>query len=371
MSSAIRDLLRPAIRDLHAYEVPKLPGIEVKLDANESPYALPEDARVELGRRLAEISVNRYPDPRTTPLRELLAREYRVDPNALLFGNGSDEIIQILISCLARPREGRDVACILFPTPTFSVFRIFATTLGVETVGVPTRDDFTLDMSAMRAALRDARPNIAFFARPNNPTGTLWSGDDVLALAGEFPDTLFVSDEAYGEYAKGSLVSSLESCPNLFIMKTLSKIGLAGLRVGFAIGDAALIAELDKARAPYNISSINQFAAHWVMSNHRDLLREQCANIVQERARVTEALARIDGLRVFPSEANLVLFRVGVAGDGGGPALWSALAERGVLIRTFGSTGPLADCLRVTLGTRDENDRFLVELSACAPASLA
>ena len=237
MSDAILGLLRPGLRDLHAYEVPAIPGIEVKLDANESPYTLPPEVQEALGRELASLPVNRYPDPQATALRALLSDEYDVSPESLLFGNGSDEIIQILISCLARPRAGAERASILFPTPTFSVFQLFATTLGVRSVGVVTADDFVLDMPAMRAALAKERPNLAFFARPNNPTGTLWSGADFLTLAAEFPGTLFVSDEAYGEYATGSLVGSLADCPNLLVMKTLSKIGLAGLRVGFAIGD--------------------------------------------------------------------------------------------------------------------------------------
>tara|TARA_R110002096_G_scaffold16898_10_gene58007 strand:+ start:18368 stop:19474 length:1107 start_codon:yes stop_codon:yes gene_type:complete len=368
MSEAILGLLRPGLRDLHAYEVPAIADIEVKLDANESPYLLPAEAQEALGRELAQLPVNRYPDPRAKALRELLSEEYQVAPESLLFGNGSDEIIQILISCLARPRPGAERASILFPTPTFSVFQIFATTLGVDSVGVATGEDFALDMAAMREALAQSQPNLAFFARPNNPTGTLWSGDDLLTLAKEFPATLFVSDEAYGEYATGSLVASLASCPNLLVMKTLSKIGLAGLRVGFAIGDPALIAELDKARAPYNISSVNQVAAHWVMSNHRELLREQCAQIVSERVGMSTALQEFSEIRVFPSEANLILFRVGEAGAGQGPKLWQELCRRGVLIRTFGSRGSLADCLRVTLGTAAENQRFLQALQAALTA---
>jgi len=358
-------LLRPALSELHAYQVPSLPGIEVKLDANESPYRLPEEVQAALGRHLAQVPMNRYPDPRAEKLRDLLAEEYGVGPETLLFGNGSDEIIQVLIACLARPRRGKERASILFPSPTFSVFGLFATTLGVDSVAVPTGEDFTLDVPAMRDALQMERPNIVFFARPNNPTGTLWRGEDVLALAGEFPDTLFVSDEAYGEYAQGSLVSSLGNVSNLLVMKTLSKIGLAGLRVGFAMGDAALIAELDKARAPYNMSTVNQAAAHWIMSHHRGMLATQCEEIVGERTRLAEALGVLPGIRVFPSDANLLLFRVGTAGKGKGPLLWQALCDRGVLIRKFGSVGPLADCLRVTLGTPEENQRFLDELGIC------
>lgn len=365
MSDPILALLRPGIRELHAYEVPAIPGIEVKLDANESPYTLPPEVRAELAAQLASVPVNRYPDPRAKALRELISEEYEVAPESLLFGNGSDEIIQILISCLARPRPGNARASIVFPTPTFSVFGLFATTLGVDSIGVATGSDFALDMVAMRDTLASERPNIAFFARPNNPTGTLWSAQDLLALASEFPDTLFVSDEAYGEYATGSVVRALSSHPNLLVMKTLSKIGLAGVRVGFAMAAPELITELDKARAPYNISSVNQHVAYWVMKNCRELLRAQCSEIVRERSKMSSALCQYEELRVFPSEANLILFRVGEAGAGGGPKLWSQLCERGVLVRTFGDTGPLADCLRVTLGSAAENERFLTDLAAC------
>ncbi len=237
------------------------------------------------------------------------------------------------------------------------MFHLFATTLGVDSIGVPTDSDFALDMEAMRSALATEKPNLAFFARPNNPTGTLWRGEDLLALAAEFPDTLFVSDEAYGEYATGSLVSALSSTPNLCVMKTLSKIGLAGLRVGFAMAAPEIIGELDKARAPYNVSSLSQAAAHWVLSNCRELLREQCREVVRERDRLHTELTSRSELRVFPSDANLILFRVECA-----ERIWQSLCEQGVLIRCFGGNGPLANCLRVTLGTRAENDRFLEAL---------
>lgn len=364
MSSPMLDLVRPEVRAMSAYQVPKPAGIEVKLDANESPYELPAELQEALAKELAQVSLNRYPDPRHTELRAVLAAEYEVAEEALIFGNGSDEIIQILVACLSRPRAGQSRSSILFPGPTFSVFRLLADVHGVASCCAPLLEDFTLDVPAVRKALQESQPNIAFFARPNNPTGTLWAGEDILQLAVEFPQTLFVSDEAYGEYATGSLVSSLPQHPNLMVMKTLSKIGLAGLRVGFAIADPALIAELNKARAPYNISALNQRAALWSLQHTRDLMRQRCAEVVGERARLSAALGATEGLRVFDSEANLILFRVGKAGAGQGPKLWARLCEQGVLIRNFGSEGPLADCLRVTIGTSLENDRFLAALAS-------
>jgi histidinol-phosphate aminotransferase len=364
MTDPILHLVRPAIAAMSAYQVPSVPGIEVKLDANESPYPLPVPLQRKLAAELSGVALHRYPDSQARELRSLLAAEYEVSGDALLFGNGSDEIIQILMATLARPREGRSKPGILYPGPTFSVFHLLADALGVESTCVPLREDFTLDMEALRSGIDEAKPNIVFFARPNNPTGTLWDGADVLALSDEFPETLFVSDEAYGEYATGSLVRELPGRMNLLIMKTLSKIGLAGLRVGFAIADESLIAELNKARAPYNLSALNQAAAVWTLTHCRQLLRDRCQEVVSERSRLAQALSEEPGLRVYDSEANLLLFRVGKAGQGAGLSLWQKLCDAGILLRKFGSEGPLADCLRVSIGTPAENDRFLAALRA-------
>ncbi len=362
MSDPIQKLVRPEIAQMSAYHVPSLPGIEVKLDANESPYNLPEKDREELARTLSKVPLNRYPDAQASELRTIIATEYEVPESGLLFGNGSDEIIQILLTTLARSREGRSRPGILYPGPTFSVFKLLADAHGVDAYCVPLDDNFTLDMSALRAGIRESQPNIVFFARPNNPTGTLWPASDVLALASEFPATLFVSDEAYGEYATGSLVKDRANHANLLIMKTLSKIGLAGVRVGFAIADPGLISELNKARAPYNISALNQAAAVWTLTHCRQRLRDQCAEVVDQRTRLASALAGEPDLRVFESEANLLMFRVGLAGEGKSLRLWQQLCDAGILLRKFGIEGALADCLRVSIGTPEENRRFLLAL---------
>ena len=362
MSDPIQALVRPEIAKMSAYHVPAIPGIEVKLDANESPYLMPEKEREALAQALAQVPLNRYPDPQASELRSILAAEYEVPEEGLLFGNGSDEIIQILLAALSAPRAGESRAGILYPGPTFSVFKLLADAHGVDAHCVPLAEDFALDMPALRAGIADKEPNIVFFARPNNPTGTLWPAADVLALASEFPATLFVSDEAYGEYATGSLVKERAGQPNLLVMKTLSKIGLAGVRVGFAIADPSLIAQLNKARAPYNISSLNQAAAVWTLTHCRQRLRDQCAEVVDQRSRLASELAGESGIRVFESEANLVMFRVGQAGEGQALRMWQGLCDAGVLIRKFGSEGALADCLRVSIGTPAENARFLSAL---------
>ena len=363
LQNKILGLVRPEISAMTAYQVPRVANIEVKLDANESPYPLSEKLQEALAAELAKVEINRYPDPQASRLRALIAEQYAIGGDSLLFGNGSDEIISLLMTTFAQPRDGQAKPSILYPGPTFSVFQLLAETLGFDTHCVPLQEDFTLNLPAVRAAIAANKPNLVFFARPNNPTGTLWEGADLITLAIEFPDVLFVSDEAYGEYARGSLVHEQKGHDNLLVMKTISKIGLAGLRIGFAIAEPSLIREINKARAPYNLSSLNQAAAVWALSHCRQLLADQCQEVVAQRARLAEALSSYPQLRVFESEANLILFRVGEKGEGGGPGLWQQLCERGVLIRKFGSEGPLGDCLRVTIGSPQENDRFLAVLA--------
>ena len=347
------------LRALSAYSVPTPSGIEVKLDANEHPYALSREAREALAAELAEVDVNRYPASDCGELRELIAGELAVDPQALVFGNGSDELISFLVAALSKPRPGADAASILYPVPTFVVFRLACLSHGARAVEVPLSPDFELDADAMNEAIERDRPNVAFFARPNNPTGTLWPRAEIARLARAHPDVLFVSDEAYDDYCGDSMVGELASMPNLAVMRTLSKIGLAGLRIGFLCAAPELVRELEKVRTPYNVGSLNQRAAVWIMRNLRDELRAQCEEVARERDAVFDELSALSGVRPFPSRANLILFRVGESGDGRAAEVWRGLCERGVLVRNLDHPGPLAGCLRVTIGTPSENRRFL------------
>jgi histidinol-phosphate aminotransferase len=374
VAALIEALVRDELRATEAYEVPHPGGITAKLDANELPWALPDAVASELGRELATVPMHRYPAPDQPELRALLAGELGLAPAQVLLGNGSDEIIQLLVCCFARPRAGQHSATIAFPSPTFTLFRAAALAAGCEPVEIPVQpeEDFALDPDALDRVVRARRPNLVFLARPNNPTGTLWPSSTVLELARAHPDVLVVSDEAYSAYAGDGMVDRLAEAPNLLVMQTLSKIGLAALRVGLLAGAPGLVAEVNKVRSPYNVGALNQRAALWLLRHHRPLLAARCAQVVRERDRVARALAALPGVRPFTSHANLVLFRIGAPGDGRATAVWEELCRRGVLVRCLDRPGPLAGCLRVTIGTPAENDAFVAGLTAAlaSPAGL-
>jgi len=357
MSDRFRELVSEPLRAMAAYEVPRPEGIRAKLDANESPFPLPPQLAEALGRELAAVELHRYPDSTCAELRDLLASDAGVSPACLSFGNGSDELITLLISAFGQPRPGEARARVLYPVPSFAVYRIGALAAGAEPVEVALDGDYQLDVAALERAMVEHRPNLVFFARPNNPTGTLWSRAAIEQLIDSHRDTLVVVDEAYIDYGADSMIDRFADLDNLIIMRTLSKIGLAGLRVGYLIARESIAAEVEKVRPPYNVGSLNQRAATWLLRNHGALIRDRCALVEREREQLRGALSAIDGVRVYDSRANLLLFYVE-----GAPGVWRALADRGVLVRKFGGTGNLACCLRVTVGTPEENALFLAAL---------
>lgn len=353
----MKDLVREELGALHRYEIPHPPGIRAKLDANENPWPLPAEVARELGAHLAEVALHRYPDGACARLRALVARDLGRAPDEIAFGNGSDELITLLVATFARPRRGAARAKIAYPWPSFVVYRIAALAHGCEPVEIPLRADFELDPEATDAALAAARANVLFLALPNNPTGTLWPRAEVIRLLERHRDVLVVADEAYLAYSGRGHLDLLAEHPNLVVMQTLSKIGMAALRVGYLTADRAVVHEIEKIRPPYNVGAVNQAAAAFLLERHRDLLAEQAARVVAERERLAAALPRVPGLTVFPSKANFILVRSENAG-----ALWQRLADRGVLVRNFDRPGPLAGCLRITVGTPDENDLLLSAL---------
>jgi histidinol-phosphate aminotransferase len=347
------------VRSLEAYSVPHPTGIEVKLDANENPFPLPSEVRHELARHLAEVELNRYPPSDGGELRELLAAECGVARDSIVFGNGSDEIIHLLCATFAEPRPRAAVASVLFPTPSFAVFRLAAIANGSEPIEVPLLSDFSVDRSAFERELEVRQPSLVFLARPNNPTGTLPTLSWVAELAARYPEVLFISDEAYGDYGAESALPLAARLHNLLIMRTLSKIGLAGLRIGYLCAAPEICREVDKVRGPYNIGSLNLCAAIWLLRNHRHGLRRRCQQVVAERERMAAALAAMSGVELFPSAANFLLLRIGKPGDRRATQVWQRLCQRGILVRCFDAPGPLEGCLRVTIGTTAENERFL------------
>ncbi len=350
-----RDLVerwvRPEIRALAAYGVPDASGL-IKLDAMENPYTWPRAMVEEWLEVLRAVPVNRYPDPAAKPLKRALVEAIGAPGGAeILLGNGSDELIQMIALALSRP--GRTL---LAPEPGFVMYRMIALFAGLEYVGVPLRgEDFALDMDAMRAAIERHRPAAIFLAYPNNPTGNLWDEAEIGELIALAPG-LLVIDEAYAPFAQRSLLHLLGEFPNLLVMRTLSKLGLAGLRLGLLIGAPEWLGELDKVRLPYNINVLTQASAEFALA-HRAVFDEQTRRVREAREALYGELRALPGIVAYPSDANFILFRV-TPGEAG--RVCAALREGGVLIKNLDPAGgALADCLRVTVGLPEENRVFL------------
>jgi histidinol-phosphate aminotransferase len=347
------------LRGTAAYHVPAPPRVIAKLDANELPYGLPVELRAELGQVLAGVALERYPDPAARRLRAVLARQLGVAGEQLVFGNGSDELIAMLCSAFAAPRDARPAA-ILHPDPSFVYYQLSAIARGVEPIAVPLGETFELDEAAVLRAVEDHRPSVVFLALPNNPTGTLWRLGFAAELAARHRDVAVISDEAYFAYSGATSLPVLADHPNLIVMRTLSKLGMAGLRVGFTISSPAIAALLEKLRPPYNVSALDQRAAEFLLERATGWCAARAADVVAERSRLAAALTA-RGFEVFASEANLLLVRTTDA-----TALWQRLADAGITVRLF-DAGRLAGCLRITVGTPAETDALLAALGALRP----
>jgi histidinol-phosphate aminotransferase len=347
------DLVRPEVLALSAYHVAPATGL-VKLDAMENPYALPARLAREMGERLARVAVNRYPDPTAPELKRHLRAAMAIpDDLEVVLGNGSDEILQMIAMALARPG-----AVALAPEPSFAIYRMSAIACGLRYVGVSLAPDFTLDEKALLAALERHRPAVTWIAYPNNPTGNLFPREAILRIVAAAPG-LVVVDEAYYAFSGGAtLLAEVGRHPNLVLVRTVSKLGLAGLRLGLAIAPPDWAAELEKLRLPYNVNALSMAAAELLL-DHGEVLRAQTAAIVAERARLEAVLDRIAGTARFPSAANFVLVRVPDA-----PRAFEGLRQRGILVRNFHGSHPLLEnCLRLTVGTPEENDRMATALA--------
>jgi histidinol-phosphate aminotransferase len=357
LNESLRALLRPELADLRAY-VPEgsLAEDTVKLDANEAPPSSSPVIRETIARAIARVAMERYPDARATELREAIAERTGASPDDLLFGTGSDEVIALLLNALARPREKLPQAVVLAPTPTFVMYRVTARAHGLKSVEVPLDASWNLDAATTVRGIEALRPNVVFIASPNNPTGNRMTEASLAQVIEAADDALVVLDEAYIDYAGGSLRAWRARYPNLAILRTLSKVGLAALRVGWLEADAALVRELDKGRQPFNVSATSQAAAAAVVREGWSAVEEDVARVVSERTRVSGELARISGLTVTPSDANFVWVRtLQPAKD-----VVESLASRGVRVRSFHAAGGrLANQMRVTIGAAKDNDRFL------------
>jgi histidinol-phosphate aminotransferase len=346
-------LIRDDVRAVTAYPVPSADGL-IKLDAMENPYSLPRGLSAELGARLAQVALNRYPPVNPAAFKERLAHAVGLPAGTkLMIGNGSDELIHLVIQACAKPG-----AVILAPWPSFVMYEISARFNNCRFVGVPLRPDFTLDRAAMLDAIATHRPAVIFIAWPNNPTGNLFDRASVEAILDAAPG-LVVLDEAYLPFAQDTWMPQLATRPNLMVLRTLSKLGLAGIRLGYLSGLPAWIDEFDKVRPPYNVNVLTLAAADFML-DHLPLLDGQAATLRAERGRVMQALCAMDGLSAFESAGNFILIRVTDA-----DATFAALKARGILVKNASHMHPLlAGCLRVSIGTPAENDAVLNAMNA-------
>ena len=356
----VASVIRDDIRAMTPYAVQNATGL-VKLDAMESPYSLPDDLRGELGQRLAALAINRYPEPRADALRDTIKRVMRVpDRCAVLLGNGSDELIGLI--CMATAREG---AAILSPSPGFVMFGLAALLARVRFIDVPLAVDFTLRRDATLAAIAEHRPTVVFIAYPNNPTGNLFARSDVKAVIAATREVggLVVVDEAYHAFASDSFMPDLLQHDTLVVLRTVSKGGLAGARLGYLSGSPSWLAEFDKVRPPYNVNVFTQCAVQFALE-HGDVLDAQAAVLRAERAKLFDALRSVARVTPFPSDANFILFRIDHDDPDAATLVFANMKRRGVLIKNLSRHSPLcANCLRVTVSTAVENALFLDALA--------
>ena len=347
------DVFRKDVKSMHAYAIQPSAGL-VKLDAMENPHRLSPELQAQLGQRLGALALNRYPGDRVNDLRAGLAKHAKMPEGFdIMLGNGSDELISLL--ALACDIPG---ATILAPVPGFVMYAMSAQLQGLHFVGVPLTADFELDEAAMLAAIEEHRPAIVYIAYPNNPTANLWD-DAVIEKIVEAAPGLVVFDEAYQPFSSKSYIDRIARHPHVLLMRTMSKFGLAGVRIGYMMGPKALVAEVDKVRPPYNISVLNCEAALFALE-HAEVFAAQAADLREQRSVLQGKLARLDGVKSWPSDANMILVRVPDA-----QKTFDGMKSRGVLVKNVSKMHPLlANCLRLTVGTSAENAQMLAALEA-------
>ncbi|TRZ68465.1 MAG: histidinol-phosphate transaminase [Comamonadaceae bacterium] len=356
VNPSLMQRIRQDVQSMHAYAIQDSAGM-VKLDAMENPHRLNADLQKALGERLGALALNRYPGERVNELRHALAA-YAGMPEGfdIMLGNGSDELISLLAMACDVPG-----ASVLSPLPGFVMYAMSAQLQGLAFHGVPLTANFELDEAAMLAAISQHKPSIVYLACPNNPTGNIWNDDTIekTVLAQGAQGGLVVMDEAYQPFASRSYIDRITRHSHVLLMRTLSKFGLAGVRLGYMIGPKALVAEIDKVRPPYNISVLNAECALFALE-HAEVFAEQAKDLREQRARLLKELASMPGVKPFPSEANMILVRVPDAAK-----TFEGLKAQGVLIKNVSKMHPLlANCLRLTVGTAQENTQLLAAMKA-------
>jgi histidinol-phosphate aminotransferase len=352
MKFKITDLVRSDVAELKPYIVKDVPH-RVKMDANENPYEMPDNIRESIAKEIYNHNFNRYPDPSATELRQALSSELGVSASNLAIGNGSDELISYIISAF-----GGQGAGVIFPTPTFSIYGIFANVWGTRAVDVPLSEDFELRSEEIISSMDSVDKSIVFISYPNNPTGNCFSHQAIMDIIEHDARSIIVLDEAYYEFSGKTFLPLLAEHENLIILRTFSKAyGLAGLRVGYMIANREIVNQIMKVKMVYNINSLSQKIA-LILLKHKDQMSGYIQQILRERERLIKGLDRINGIKRFRSDANFILFRTEFDSE----ELFTKLLDKGILIRNLNGPGLLRNCLRVTVGKPEENDAFLAVL---------
>ncbi len=339
-------MIRNDIKALSAYHVPDSTGL-IKLDAMENPFTLPDALRKSWAEQLAQVDINRYPDADMLKLREKIADRAGVEAGQVLLGNGSDEIIQMLLLAI------NPGTCVV-PTPTFVMYDLISHWLKRPVATVPLDQDFSLHAEKLLQVCAREKAGIVFLACPNNPTGNLWPEETIHQVASNF-DGLLIIDEAYGPFSECTHTHLIAA--NVMVLRTFSKLGWAGLRLGYLLGEVKSINHLNKVRMPYNINALTQASANFLL-DHLSVFEQQAVEICAERERVMAAFTAIDQIQTFPSQTNFLLIRVDDA-----DAVFDRLRAGGILVKNMNDGGGLlAGCLRITIGTRDENDAVLTAI---------
>ena len=365
LQALITRRIRQDVQSMHAYAIQSSQGM-VKLDTMENPHRLPLELQHALGQRLGALALNRYPDARVDDLRHALAAHARMpDGFGIMLGNGSDELISLLaMACDVPVPPGGKKPVILAPIPGFVMYAMSAALQGLDFYGVPLTPDFDLDEAAMLRAIAQQQPALVYLANPNNPTAKLWDAQAmarIVAAAGQ-AGSIVVIDEAYQPFSSRDYLDTIRALPqahtHVLLMRTMSKFGLAGVRIGYMVGPAELIAQVDKVRPPFNISVLNYECALFALE-HQEVFAAQACDIRAQRAMLLEALRSLPGAHAWDSDANMLLVRFDGAPDRA-QYVFDGLKQRGVLVKNVSKMHPLlANCLRLTVGTAAENMRLL------------
>ncbi len=352
----IEDLIRPEIRSFIPYNANQQP-YRIKLDANESPFNMPLEVREKLSAFISDNpELNLYPDTDSIQLRKALAEHWSADSDQIIVGTGSDQLIQIIANVFVGPGDK-----VLYPTPSFGMYRDSCLIAGGTPVSylLDPASRFEYSKQAIIEAYDREKPKIIYICNPNNPTGNLMPREDVLAVAEYCRNSAVIVDEAYAEFCDTTVIPYVNKYENLLVLKTFSKAyGLAGIRCGYSIAGHALTKAVNLARPPYNISSLSQYTALLVLSA-KEQIQKNVALLIAEREWAAARLKEIKGLDVYGSAANFILVKVENCVE-----VYKKLCEKGIFVRAFGQSPLLKDCLRISIGTHEQNAGLIDGLSA-------